>query len=53
MDNQTTTDDELRDIIADAICDGAREWDAWAAPATAGEHVERALARIKEIFNAR
>ena len=48
---ESTTDDALRAIIADAIAAGAYEWDAYAIPATSGEHVETALARIKEIYN--
>lgn len=43
-------DKAILEIIADAICDGANEWDAYAIPETK-ETSMRALLRIKDVLN--
>lgn len=43
-------DKAILEIIADAICDGAREWDAYAVPETK-ETAMRALLQIKDVLS--
>ena len=47
----TARDEAIIEAIEDAICEGARDWDAYAAPATR-EPAMKAWAKIKELLRA-
>jgi hypothetical protein len=49
---ETTLDKRAIEAIEDAIYEGAREWDAWAVPATQ-EPAKKAWAKIKELLDGR